>query len=466
MSHAQRRAALLKRLDRPLVLFAGGLVSRNYPANAFPYRADSSFLYFFERPEPGSAAFFDPAEGTVTLFLPERTVADALWHGEVESFEAAKQRHRVDGVMTVEALEGHLAMLAKGRQVDALAVADRKTTARARDLTGEDLDFDDPAKVGRPEVFDAIAALRLTKSPEELAEQRRLVPITREAHLLAMQHSKPGVPEQVLAGLVEGAFVKGGCVPAYNTILSVRGEVLHNDKHENTLQAGDVVLLDAGPEAIASGYCNDVTRCWPVGGPFSPEGRDVYDLVLKAELAAIAQVKPGARYRDVHLTACRVLADGLVSMGLLEGSVDALVESGAHAMFFPHGLGHQLGLDVHDLETFGDRIHYPLGRTRSAQFGTCYLRMDMDLTPGMTFTIEPGLYFVPAILRSSEFHERFKGQVRFDKAERFLALNGGRGFGGIRIEDDVLCTGSGAEVLTASIPKARAEIEAVAGSAA
>lgn len=465
MNFAPRRAALLKRLQRPLVLFAGGFVSRNYPANFFPYRADSVFLYFFERPEPGSAAFFDPEEGTVTLFLPERTVADALWHGEVESFEAAKARHQVDDVMNVEALESHVAMLAKGRQVDALAVADRKTTARARELTGLELDFDDPTKVGRGEVLDAVAALRLTKSSEELAELRRLVATTREGHVLAMQHSKPGVSEQLLTGHVEGAFAKGGCVPAYNTILSVRGEVLHNNAHEGTLAKGDIVLLDAGAESIVTGYCNDVTRCWPVGGPFSPEGRDVYDLVLKSELAAIAAVKPGARFRDLHLLASRVLAEGLVAMGLMSGSPDGLVESGAHAMFFPHGLGHQLGLDVHDLEAFGDRIHYPNGRTRSPQFGTGYLRMDMDLAEGMTFTIEPGLYFVPAILRNPEFRERFKGQVHFDKAERFLAMNGGRGFGGIRIEDDIHCTASGAEVITAAVPKARAEIEALAGSA-
>lgn len=448
------------------MLFSGGLISRNYPANVYPYRADSVFMYFFERPEPGSAACFDPADGTVTLFLPERTVADALWHGEVEGFEAAKARHRVDDVQKVEALEARLAVQAKGRQLDALAVADRKTTARARALTGEDLDFDDASKLGRAEVLDAIAALRLVKSAEEVAEIRRLVPVTREAHVLAMALSKPGAHEQTLAGHVEGVFARAGCVPAYNTILSVRGEVLHNEAHGNTLTAGDVVLCDAGPESVASGYCNDVTRAWPVGGPFGPEGRDVYDLVLESELAAIAAVKPGARYRDLHLLAARVIARGLVSMGLLVGDADGLVESGAHALFFPHGVGHQLGIDVHDLESFGDRILYPHGRTRSQQFGTGYLRMDVDLAEGMTFTIEPGVYFVPAILRNPEFRERFKGQVAFDAAERFLSMNGGRGFGGIRIEDDVLCTAGGPDVLTAAIPKARAEVEALVGTAA
>ncbi len=465
MNFAERRKRFLAALDGPVLLMAGGLLSRNYPANTFPYRADSTFLYFFERPEPGSAAFFDPAAGQVTLFLPERTVADALWHGSMEPFDAVKARQQVDAVLAVEQLEAHVATLSRGRKVRSLAVADWKATSRAKAITGEELDFDDATKVGQGALLDVVAKLRLHKAEDELAELRRLVPVTREAHVLAMTHSKPGVSEQFLAGLVEGAFARGGCTAAYGTILSVRGEVLHNHDHRNTLQQGDVVLLDAGAESLDTGYCNDVTRDWPVGGAFSPEGRDLYDLVLQSEVDAIAAVKPGVRYRDLHLRACRVLAEGLVRMGLLVGDPDGLVQSGAHAVFFPHGLGHQLGLDVHDLEAFGDRIHYPGGRTRSTQFGTQYLRMDLDLVPGMVFTIEPGLYFVPAILRNPEFRERFKTQVKWDRAEQFLAMNGGRGFGGIRIEDDVVCTATGVEVLTASIPKARAEIESLAGSA-
>ena len=465
MNYADRRKRILAGLESPLLLMAGGLLARNYPANVFPYRADGNFLYFFQRPEPGSAAFFDPADGKVTLCLTQRTAADALWHGALESFESVKARQGVDAVLPVESLGKQIAALARGRQVRSLAVADPKATARARSITGEDLDFDDPERVGQGALRELVAKLRLHKDAEELAEMRRLVPITREAHLLAMHHSKPGVGEQFLTGQVEGAFARGGCTAAYNTILSVRGEVLHNTDHRNTLQKGDIVLLDAGAESLDTGYCNDVTRDWPVGGAFTPQGRDIYDLVLHSELDAIAAVKPGVRYRDLHLRASRVLAEGLVQLGLLIGNPDDLVESGAHAIFFPHGLGHQLGLDVHDLEAFGDRIHYPAGRTRSTQFGTQYLRMDLDLEVGMTFTIEPGLYFVPAIIHNPELRERFKSQVKWDAAEKFLALNGGRGFGGIRIEDDIVCTATGAEVLTASIPKARAEIEAIVGTA-
>ncbi|MBL8914796.1 MAG: aminopeptidase P family protein [Archangium sp.] len=465
MDFASRRKRFVSQIDAPVLLMAGGFLSRNYPANTFPYRADSTFLYFFERPEPGSAAFFDPASGKVTLFLAERTVADALWHGALEPFEAVKARQQIDAVLPVEELEQHVTAFANGRQIRSLAVADWKATKRARAITGEGLDFDDPEKSGDGPLRELIARLRLHKGADELAEIRRLVPVTREAHLAAMAHSKPGVSEQFLAGQVEGAFGRGACVPAYGTILSVRGEVLHNHDHRNVLQKGDIVLLDAGAEGIDSGYCNDVTRDWPVGGAFSPEGRDIYDLVLASELDAISAVKPGMRYRDLHLRASRVLADGLVRIGLLKGNADGLVESGAHAVFFPHGLGHQLGLDVHDLETFGDRIHYPNGRTRSKQFGTQYLRMDLDLAEGMVFTIEPGLYFVPQIINDPKFREQFATQVNWALAEKFLAMNGGRGFGGIRIEDDIACTATGAEVLTHSIPKVRSEIEALVGTA-
>jgi Xaa-Pro aminopeptidase len=461
MVFSKRRERLMGGLTHPVLLFSGGLIARNYAANPYPFRPDSNFLYFFEAPEAGSAAFIDPADRSVTLFLPARTVADTLWHGELESFEAARVRHQVTSVLPVEELEAHVARLSHGRQVRSVAVADARTTERARAITGEDLSFDDAARVANVEVIDAIATLRLHKSPEELAEMRRLVPITREAHELAMRHSLPGVTEQLLAGHVEGAFARGGCVPAYNTILSVRGEVLHNHGHANTLRSGDIVLLDAGAESL-SGYCTDVTRCWPVGA-FSPEGREVYELVLQANVESIARVRPGVRYRDLHLESARVLTRGLTSMGLMHGEVDGLVERGAHAVFFPHGLGHQLGLDVHDLESFGDHVHYP-NRSRSPQFGTQYLRMDMDLKAGMTFTIEPGLYFVPAILHSAELRARFGDAVNWAAAERFLAMNQGRGFGGVRIEDDVLCTDSGSEVLTAPIPKSLADMERLSGA--
>jgi Xaa-Pro aminopeptidase len=462
--HRRRRAEFLAAIDGPVLLMAGGWLSRNYPANWHPYRADSTFLFFFADPEPNAAALFDPKDKSVTLFLDERTAADALWHGPVPSFADVKKSVRVTAVANRADLAKVVAKKVGRRQVRSLAVAEPNATAAAKAITGEDLAFHDVARIGDPELVKTIARLRNHRHPDELAEMRQAAAVTREAHTVAMARTRLGIFEQELVGHVEGTFARHGCVPAYNTILSVRGEVLHNHAHDNLLRETDLVLLDAGAER-RSGYCADVTRTWPVSGRFTPEARDVYDVVLAAEEAAIAAVKPGVRYRELHRIACRVLADGLVQIGLMRGNADALVESGAHALFFPHGVGHLLGIDVHDMEAFGDQIAYGPGRTRSDQFGTAYLRLDLDLEAGMCFTIEPGIYFVPAILRDAAFKKKWKGQVDFKRAEKFLTMNSLRGFGGIRIEDDVVCTESGHEVLTAAVPKERLAVEALVGSA-
>jgi Xaa-Pro aminopeptidase len=462
--HKRRRAEFLELLDGPVLLFAGGWIARNYPANWWPFRADSTFLFFFPEPEPDAAALFDPKDGSVTLFLAERTPEDALWHGPVPSFADVKTALGVTAVEKRSELAAVLKKKVGKRKVRSVAIHDAATTAEAARLSGQDLDFRNPARVGDPALIAAIASMRLRRAPEEVAEMRAAASVTREAHVVAMAHTRAGIYEQELVGHVEGTFARHGCVPAYSTILSVRGEVLHNHAHGNMLLETDLVLLDAGAEN-KSGYCADVTRTWPVSGHFSPEARDVYDVVLAAEKAAIAGVRPGVRYRDLHLLAARTLTDGLVQMGLMHGKTDDLVESGAHALFFPHGVGHLLGIDVHDMEAFGDQVHYAKGRKRSTQFGTAWLRLDLDLEAGMCFTIEPGIYFVPAILRDAKFRREWKGQVDFARAETFLTMNSLRGFGGIRIEDNVHCTPAGAEVLTAAIPKERVAVEALVGSA-
>ena len=458
-----RRSQFLDRIQNPVLLVAGGEVPRNYPANVSPYRPDSNFLFFFDQPEPGSAALFDPADRTVTLFLRARTPEDALWHGPAPSFAEMQRRHAVANVLPVEDIVDEVQKKAAGRQMRSIAVVDNQATQLANTVTGENLVFLDSDKVADAQLIQELGQIRAVKADEEIAEMRKTAAITTQAHKAAMAHTKVGCTEQELAGIVTGTFARHGCVPAYNNILSVRGEVLHNNHHDNILQHGDIVLLDAGAENHA-GFCSDVTRCWPANGKFDEVGAQVYDIVLAAEKAAIAAAAPGVRYRDIHMTASRVVAEGLAAMGVLNGSPDALVESGAHALFFPHGVGHLIGIDVHDMEAFGDAIAYPAGRTRSSQFGTGYLRLDMDLVAGMTFTIEPGIYFVPAILHNQEFRDQFADQVNWSRAEEFLQMNDGRGFGGIRIEDDVLCTENGPDVLTVEMPKERAEVESLVGS--
>jgi Xaa-Pro aminopeptidase len=453
-----RRRRFLEMLERPAILFAGGERPRSSPFHTYPYRADNNFLLFFDRPEPGSAAFFDPGDGQVTLFLPDRTVESATWSGELPPFASVRERESVHAVLAVENILPTIPDLLRGREVVSLAVGDPHATAMARTLTGQDLAYDDPSRIGPREIVDALASLRLRKEPEDLSEIRRAAEVTGEAHLAVWSAVRAGVSERELAARMEEIYLEHGCANAYGTILSVRGEILHNPHHDGVLQDGDLLLVDSGAEA-PSGYGADVTRTWPVSGTWEGEARAIYEIVLAAQKTAISLVRPGARYCDVHFGAARVMAEGLAACGLLEGEPDALVKRGAHALFSPHGIGHLLGLETHDLRTFGDRILYASGRARSEEFGANMLRMDLDLEPGMVVTIEPGIYFVPAILRREEFRAKFRDAVDFELAERYLTRNDGRGFGGIRIEDDIVVTANGSEVLTAFIPKEISEIE-------
>jgi Xaa-Pro aminopeptidase len=240
---------------------------------------------------------------------------------------------------------------------------------------------------------------------------------------------------------------------AYNSIVTVQGEVLHNNHYHHALGAQDLVLADVGAET-AAGWAADITRTWPRSGRFSPTQRAVYEVVLAAQSAAIAAVAPNVEYRDIHLLACRVLAEGLVDLGILRGDPQSLVERDAHALLFPHGIGHLLGLDVHDMEDLGDIAGYAPGRSRSPRFGLGYLRLDRPLQPGMLVTIEPGFYQVPALLHDPERRSLYNDCVDWDRLTQFADVRG------IRIEDDVLVTPEGCEVLTAALPTQVSAVEA------
>lgn len=448
-------------LDRPALLFAGTPIP-SHADGVFPFRTDSSFLFLFGPSEPGAAALLDPADGRVTLFLPARTEAAALWDGPSPSFEGERARLQVDRVVEAERLEEEVRAVAAGRPVAGLAVHDPVATELARRLTGEPLDVASPVHVGTAALVARLAELRLHKAEAELAEIRTAGEITRAAFLATMGATGPGVTERELAALLEYEFARHGGVPSYDTILSVRGEILHNHAHDGTLQDGDLVLLDAGAE-LASGWGCDITRTWPAGGRFTTEQRDLYGIVAAAFREAVGRIRPGESWRAVHLAAARVVAAGLVEFGVLKGDPDDLVERGAHAPFFPHGLGHHLGLDPHDFEHFGDRFLYAADRPRSPQFGLAYLRTDLDLEPGMVLTVEPGVYFSPAILAAHR--ERFRDAFVPARIEALLAANSGRGFGGIRLEDDFVVTETGCEDLTPGIPFDPDEVEAAVGTA-
>ncbi len=438
-------------------VFAGGERPRNYPANTYPYRADSHFLYLADLSLPRAVLAVGP-DGS-TLFRAPHGPQDALWHGPVPGDDELLGASGIDRVRDLADLPDAIASAIGACTLPSADPSTRVAQARmlgrgwtpgAHPAVGE-LDAPDLA------LADALIDLRLRHDAAALAGIRGAVEVTVAAHRAGMIATAPGRHEREVRAAIEAEMIAAEAVPAYGSIVTVAGEILHNVTHHRRLEAGDLMLVDAGAEL--HGWASDVTRTWPVSGSFSPTQRALYDVVLAAQQAAIEAIRPGVRYRDLHLLASTVLARGLVDEGILRGDPEGLVERGAHALFFPHGLGHLMGLDVHDMEDLWDRAGYAPGRTRAEDFGLCYLRLDRDLEPGMVVTIEPGLYVVPAILATRELVEPFErdGTLCREALERFADVRG------IRIEDDVLCTDDGAQVLTAEIPKAPDEVVAAVG---
>lgn len=439
-------AALAGRDGAPSVLaiFAGLPRPMNYAANTFRFRAESHFLYLAGVHLPG--AVLVAREGRWTLFTEVQTSDDELWHGPRPSLGHLSEAIGCD----VRPL-GELA--AAVSDAATLPSADAGTQRAQSEALGREIRYGALATPGDVALADAMIAVRLVHDAHAVERMRDAADAARQAHLEGMARTEPKLREHTIRAAMEGVFLARGFTTSYPPIVTTHGEVLHHHGYDNELRAGDLLLCDVGAET-EDGWASDVTRTWPVGGRFSATQRAVYDIVLEANEAVIQRMKPGARWRDLHLTACRVLARGMVGLGWLRGDPDGLVERGAHALFFPHGLGHLIGLDVHDMEDLGDRAGYAPGRTRSTQFGLSYLRADRDLAPGMGLTVEPGIYVIPAILKDPRMSELVRAHVDREALSRFSDVRG------IRIEDDVIVTETGCEVLTKAIPKRPSEVEA------
>ena len=286
-----------------------------------------------------------------------------------------------------------------------------------------------------------------------IAQMRQAGAVSDAAHRAGMRATKPRLREAAVLARMEAEIVECGCVHAYGPIVTTHGEVLHDERHDRELPEGGLLLADVGAET-PEGWASDVTRTWPTSGRYSESQRAIYDVVLEAQRAAIAAVKPGVRYLDVHRTAGRALLGGLIALGVYRGDLEDLYARGAAALFFPHGVGHLIGLDVHDMEDLGDRAGYAPGRARIQSFGDRYLRLDRDLVPGMAVTIEPGFYRIPMLLEHPEEVGDLEGALDRSVLARYADVRG------IRIEDDVLVTETGADVLTAGIPKTASDVEA------
>lgn len=451
-----RRRALASRLGGPALLFSGVARPQNYPANVFPFRPDSHFLYLTGMWLENAAVLVRP-EGDV-LFMPAEDPADVVWHGPSPSWEQVKAATGVAEVRDIAKLDAGVSAPSPAT----LPAIDANTRFRQGRLLGRA--WADPGATVQlgdrdAELADAMVGLRLVHDEAAKQLMRQAGAATVEAHLAGMRATKPGLRESDVRAAMEAPLLARDMGTSYPSIVTAHGEILHSRGYDNTIAAGDLLLADVG--ASHRGWAGDVTRTWPVSGKFSATQRAIYEIVLASQLAAIAAVKPGVRYRDIHLATSLIIARGLVDEGILKGDPEGLVERGAHALFFVHGLGHLLGLDVHDMEDLGDRAGYAPGRTRSQQFGLCYLRLDRDLVPGMAVTIEPGFYQIPALLeRGSELVAPFDADGTLDRAvlAKFADVRG------IRIEDDVLVTATGNEVLTAGLAKQASDVEALVGT--
>lgn len=446
----QRRVRLAAQLKRPLVLFAGQAPPRNYPSNPYPFRAGSSFLYFGGPPLENAALLIEPeADGGEcrVLRIPPGP-DDALWTGAVADDAALAHAAGVprSHVADLEKLDG----LLRNRPAAFVPTPFPESAALAARLGLSAAD--------REELL-AIIDLRLCKDDYELAAMRQAAVVNMRAHRAALTAARSGAREADAAAAFHAVLAAHDCVPSFTPIITIRGEVLHGHGHHNVLVAGALLLIDGGAEE-PGGYACDITRTAPVGGKWNSVQRQLYEVVLRAVNAATPPCVPGARFRDVHDLAARTMCEGLAGAGLLRGSLDELVERRAHTLFFPHGLGHLIGLDVHDMEDFGDLAGYAAGRTRRSGFGDRFLRLDRDLAPGMTLTIEPGIYLVPAVWEADGPAEGLRDLVDGQMVQTLLNDN----FGGIRIEHTICVREGGPpEVLTENLPTDADEVAACVG---
>lgn len=453
-TYTQRRARLKADLGNGIALFLGNdEAAMNYAANVYPFRQDSTFLYFWAVDQPGLAAVLDVDNGTEAVVGDEATMADVVWSGPLPSLRDRAAQAGISSTMTPAELQSLLSTaVAQGRTVHYLLPYRPEHTLKI----GAWLNLS-PADVKAQrsvEFHKAVIAQRSYKSADEVAAMEAAVAISQRMYEAAMQVARPGAFEYQVVGAIANAALGAGGTFSFPPICSVHGETLHNPHYGNQMAAGDVLVLDSGA-AVSSHYASDITRTLPIGGTFTSQQRLVYEMVLRAQMTAIAAVRPGVTYRDIHLGAARSFVVDLTAAGLMKGNADEAVAAGAHALFFPHGLGHMIGLDVHDMENLGEElVGYGPGFTRSEQFGLGYLRLARTLEPGFALTVEPGLYFIPALIDQWKADGTNAGFLNFAEIEKF------RDARGYRIEDDVLVTETGHQVLGPAIPKTADAVEA------
>ncbi len=452
--YTNRRKEIRSQIDTGILLILGNQeASYNYPANTYHFRQDSNFLYFFGLDLYNLVGIMDVDNDKDYIFGNDVDIEDIIWMGPQPSISVQAKQAGVANTANLAALASFVADVQKqGRKIHILPTYRGEHILQLADLLS--VYHKEVKEYVSVDLIKAVVSLREIKDEFEIAEIEKAVDIAYVMHTTSMRMAYPGRIEREIAGTIEGISLAQGGPVSFPIILSVHGETLHNHAHGNVLELGRMMVTDAGAETTMH-YSSDITRTVPVGGKFNDRQKGIYQAVLDANIQAIAAIKPGIKYRDIHFLAAIVLVEGLKKVGLMKGDTAVAVAAEAHTLFMPHGLGHQMGLDVHDMESLGENyVGYDENTKRATTFGTAYLRMAKVLKPGIVLTVEPGCYFIPALIDQWKAENKHAEFINYDLLETY------KDFGGIRIEDDILVTENGHRVLGKPIPKTIKEIEA------
>ena len=457
--YTARRKALLERLagEKGVAVFLGNVdAPAQYKDNCYKWRQDSNWLYFFGIDEPRFAATIDLESGEETIYADDFSIDDIIWTGPMPSVKTQAEAVGVCRTAPYSALKEAV----RGRKVHFLPTSRYYNAMLMASLLGLDptevtsAGKKGCAKASRP-LTDAVIAMRLVKEDREIKQIDHACDIGYEMHTAARRGIVPGIIEQEIVGRMEGVTLSKGWGVSFATILTQHGEIFHCHSHEGIVEPGRLMVIDAGAENNMH-YASDFTRTYPTSGKFSAMQRDIYQTVYECNELAFGMIRPGIAYRDVHLAVAEHILDNLGQLGLVNGNPSELAADGIAGLFMPHGLGHNMGLDVHDMEDLGeDLVGYDADQNRSEQLGLGSLRMARRLMPGNVITDEPGIYFIPDLIRLWKREGTDRGCVNYSKLEPYFS------FGGIRLEDDVLVTADGARRLGAKrLPIAPDEVEA------
>lgn len=450
-TYINRRNQLRSQFKSGVLLFIGNDESgMNYEDNTYHFRQDSTFLYYFGLNKPGLFAIMDIAEGTDYIFGDDFTIDSIVWMGSQPTIREMASTVGIEKTGTISQFTDKINSYHKGVVQYLPPYRPEHQIKLMRFLGISPAESHAKASIS---FITAVGEQRNIKSEEEIKEIEHAVSITAEMHQAGMRYAKPGMTEaQVAAKVYEVALAAGGGI-SFPIIATINGQTLHNHYHGNTIKEGQLFLLDAGYET-PMGYAGDMSSTFPVGKAFTEKQKEIYKITLAAHNGAIEMLKPGVHFRDVHMQVARVIFDGLKDMGFTKGNTEDAITNGAHALFFPCGTGHLMGLDVHDMENLGEQWVGYCGVPKSKQFGLKSLRLGRELMPGFVITIEPGIYFIPELIDLWQQNGTNKDFINFDRVNEY------RNFGGIRNEEDLLITEKGSRILGKPLAKSIEDVEA------